>query len=237
MISETDRDVELSYEPRIAVIGIGGAGCNVVSDIYGALCPVDTIAVNTDKKALMAASADEKIYICKDVVKGEGTRGDMKLGRMCAQVHETEIYRALAGHDAVFIVAGLGGGTGTGAASVVAEICDRLGVMTFAVVIEPFSFEGGRMAVAAEGIRNLRAVCPNIFRFQNDRIFEQIPDTALNRAMHEVNVCIRKAIMDMIESMPGMIAESKAKIETVGHRSRDVRSFGDVRELGITFKV
>ncbi len=230
MVSTNDSDLKLSGEPRIAVIGIGGAGCNVVSDIYGALCPVDTIAVNTDKEALRVASADEKIYICKEVTKGEGTRGDAALGRKCAKVHETEIRDALTGHDVVFIIAGLGGGTGTGAVSVVADICDRMGAMTFAVVIEPFSFEGDRTRVAAEGLRSLRAVCPSVFRFQNDRMLDQIPDVRMDVAMREVNKCIRTTVMETVANLPEIV-EKVARINRnidLGDMSR----YGEAREFG-----
>ena len=233
MVSTIDSSLELSYEPRVAVIGVGGAGCNVVSDIYGALCPVDTIAVNTDREALKATSADNKIYICKEVTKGEGTRGDAALGRKCAKVHETEIYNALAGHDVVFIVAGLGGGTGTGAVSVVAEICDRLGVMTFAIVIEPFSFEGDRMRVATEGLRSLRAVCPSVFRFQNDRMVDHIPDAPLNVAMREVNKCIRTTVMETVADLPAMV---KGEIKKVNKTISlgDARQYRDSRDYGMS---
>lgn len=215
MVSTVEAGMEISLEPHIAVIGVGGAGCNVVNDLYCSLAPVDTVAVNTNKVALLSTSADKKIYICKEVTRGEGTHGDARLGKKCAQVHEEEIKQALVGHDAVFIVAGLGGGTGTGAASVVAEICDRLNVMTFAIVIDPFSFEGSRMTAAAEGLRSLRAVCMNVFRFQNDRMIEQMPELTLERAMAEVNACIRKVIMGTVEKIPNYLKEEVEAVASV----------------------
>ncbi|MDR1954594.1 MAG: cell division protein FtsZ, partial [Candidatus Methanoplasma sp.] len=140
-----ETDISVTIEPRVAVIGLGGAGCNVVSGFYNALAPVDTIAINTDRKALDETAADKKIYICKAVTKGEGTRGDARLGNKCAKIHEDEIEKAIVGHDVVFLITGLGGGTGTGATSVVAEICNRNNMMTFTITINPFFFETDRI--------------------------------------------------------------------------------------------
>ena len=151
-------DIEIAMEPRIAVVGVGGAGCNVVSQFYDSMCAVDTIAINTDKDALHNTSADSKIYICKEVLKGEGARGDAVIGKKCADIHKDEIKAALAGHDFVFVIAGLGGGTGTGAASVVIEAAQSQGITTFAVAISPFSFEGSRKEVAKIGYSHIKSV-------------------------------------------------------------------------------
>jgi len=189
-----ETDISVTIEPRIAVVGLGGAGCNIVSGFYKALAPVDTVAINTDKKALDETAADKKIYICKAVTKGEGTKGDTGLGKKCAKIHEDEIEKAIVGNDVVFIVAGLGGGTGTGAASVVAEICDRNNIMTFTIGINPFSFETQRITIAREGIRAIRAACQNTITVENDKILELMPDATMNEAMRAVN----KSIMGFI---------------------------------------
>ena len=131
----TGNDIEIAVEPRIAVVGVGGAGCNVVSAFSDSLCAVDTIAINTDKDGLHATDADTKIYICKEVLKGEGAHGDAVIGKKCADIHKEEIRQALSGHDVVFVIAGLGGGTGTGAASVVIDAARSQGILTFAVAI------------------------------------------------------------------------------------------------------
>ncbi len=188
MVANTrETDISVTIEPRIAVIGIGGAGCNVISGFYEALAPVDTIAINTDRKALDETAADRKIYICKAVTKGEGTKGDTRLGNKCAKVHEDEIEKAIIGHDVVFIVAGLGGGTGTGAASVVAELCNRNNITAFAIAINPFFFESDRISVAREGLRGIRAACPNTFTVENDKVLEFMPEATMNQAMRSVN--------------------------------------------------
>ena len=150
-------DIEGLHEPSIAVVGVGGAGCNVISEFFGSLCSVDTIAINTDKDSLHnRTQADKKIYICREVLKGEGARGDATIGKKCADIHREEIREAIAGHDFVFVVAGLGGGTGTGAASVVIEAAQSQGIMTFAIAIAPFFFEGPKIEKML-GYTNLQA--------------------------------------------------------------------------------
>ncbi|MDR3283287.1 MAG: cell division protein FtsZ [Candidatus Methanoplasma sp.] len=196
---------EVTMEPRVAVIGIGGAGCTVTGRFYDSLCDVDVIAINTDKKALDAVSADRKIYICRSVTKGEGTKGDKALGRKCACAHEEDIADALRGHDVAFIIAGFGGGTGTGAASVVADICNRMNMLTFAVAINPFSFESSRIGTAVEGLRALRAVCPATFVVENDRIFAAMPDSTMSCVLDAVNGSIVNFVIGMTGKLSDMV--------------------------------
>jgi cell division protein FtsZ len=206
--------VDTTIEPRIAVVGVGGAGCNVTSLFYESLCNVDTIAINTDKMAMSAASADKKIYICKSVTNGEGTKGDNGLGRKCADAHKEEIENAMIGHDVVFIIAGLGGGTGTGAASVVADICNRLDIMTFVIAINPFSFESSRLGTARDGIRAIRAVCPGTFVIENDKILSIMPDATMDRAMRAVNGSVKDFVLRMADGIPGKVmAETEAMLK------------------------
>lgn len=183
MAATVPRDVEA----RIAVVGVGGAGCNMVSDIYWDLPSVDTIAVNTDKNALIETDADRKIFICKAVTKGEGTFGDSLLGKRCAQAHIEEIESVLNGYDVVYIVAGMGGGTGSGAAPIVAEIAQRVNCVVFSVIVNPFSFESSRLRIAKEGISNMRAVCPMTVVIENDLILEKMPELTMEEAFRAVN--------------------------------------------------
>ena len=217
-------DISVVIEPRVAVVGLGGAGCNVVSGFYNALAPVDTIAINTDKKALDDTSADTKIYICKVVTKGEGTNGDARLGNKCAKVHEEEIENAIRGHDVVFLVTGLGGGTGTGATSVVAEICCRNNIMTFTIGINPFSFETERISTAAEGLRTIRTVCPNTFVIENDKILDLMPNATLNEAMRAVN----RSIMGFVDKAVALLV-SEIKEEIIS-----VQKTGSLKEIAFS---
>jgi len=205
---ETERTVLI--EPRIAVVGLGGAGCNVASCFYKALAPVDIIAINTDKKALDETAADKKIYICKAVTKGEGTKGDAGLGRNCAEINRAEIEEAVINHDAVFIIAGLGGGTGTGAAPVVAEICRSNNMMTIVIGINPFGFETDRVLVARKGVSAIRQKCPYTFTVENQKVLGVMQDATLNGAMREVN-----------NSIMGFVKEASAVLTT---RMNEVQS-------------
>ncbi|MDR1404378.1 MAG: cell division protein FtsZ [Candidatus Methanoplasma sp.] len=221
-----ETDTSVTIEPRVAVVGLGGAGCNVASVFYNELAPVDAIAINTDKKALDETSADKKIYICKAVTKGEGTRGDARLGSRCAKVHEDAIEKALVGHDIVFLIAGLGGGTGTGAASVVAEICNRNGIPVFAVAINPFSFETGRIPVARHGLRMIRAVCPNTFTVENDKILGLMPDATIDEAMRAVNLSITSFVRKTADEFA-----SKIEKEMSSEKQTSSGRIGDMPEI------
>ena len=174
---------------KVAIVGVGGAGCRFVS-AYAGRVGMDTIAINTDKDSLRSAKADQKIYICKGVLHGEGTSGDAGLGKTCAEIHIDEIRHALAGYDRVFVVAGLGGGTGTGAAPVVIEAAQSQNILTFAIAIMPFSFEGRRMEVAKEGYGRIRAVCPCTSEVRNDAILHKLSDRTMDDAYDAVNTAI-----------------------------------------------
>ncbi len=204
--------------PRIAVIGVGGAGCNVISTFYDNLAPVDTIAINTDKTALHEARADQKLYICKQVLHGEGAQGDAVIGRKCADIHEQEIREAVAGYDAVFVIAGLGGGTGSGAMSVVLDAAHSQGVMTFAVAITPFSFEGERVAIAAEAWTHIKAVFENNIRIDNDRMLQVMPDVTIDQAFQQVNRSIMRYILDCTSILANVFDR------TAGAEEPDVRA-------------
>jgi len=192
----------VTVEPRIAVVGIGGAGCNVVNDIYWADGSMDVIAVNTDKDSLKRTNADGKVYLCKDVTKGEGARGDTVLAERCAKAHIEEIRESLKGHDTVFIIAGMGGGTGTGVAPVVAAVAHSMNMMIFAIAIKPFSFETQRLKVAKDGISKISSMCPMTVVVENDRILVNVPPSAtMNDAFRMVN-----------ESIVRFVAEKKQKL-------------------------
>lgn len=206
MVTISTSDLEVTVEPRIAVIGVGGAGCNVVGRFTDDLLPVDVIAINTDREALHNTHADYKILICKDVTKGVGTLGDAALGKKCAKLHSDDIKDVLRGHDIAVIIAGMGGGTGSGAAAIVAEIAQGLNIMTMAVAIRPLSIEGRGIA-AGDGLRSLRSVCPGTIAVENDMIFEKFSDMTITEAFDTVN----KSIEDYVMIKVDMIAETFAK--------------------------
>lgn len=156
----------------IRVIGVGGAGCNAVDRMIEAgLQGVEFIGANTDKQALSRCTAATKIQLGPGVTNGLGAGGDPEIGARAAEESRAEIKAALEGADMVFITAGMGGGTGTGAGPVVAEVSREAGALTVAVVTKPFAFERGRrQSIAEEGLDNLRTKVDTLITVPNDRL-------------------------------------------------------------------
>lgn len=204
-----NRDVETTAHARVAVVGVGGAGNRVITEMYDSMEPVYTIAINTDKDALHKNTrADQKVYICKEVLKGEGARGDALLGKKCADIHKAEIRDALRGFDYVFVVTGLGGGTGSGATPVVIDAAASIGCNVFAVAIKPFSLmEARRMPVAVEAFNRIQAMCPAI-AVENDLTMKVMPDLTIDKAFRAVN----KSIIKHIDKWVSVIEEETCKV-------------------------
>ena len=157
----------------IRVVGVGGGGCNAVNRMIEAgLKGVEFIAVNTDAQALLNSSdADVKLDIGRELTRGLGAGADPDKGRQAAEDHSEEIEECLKGADMVFVTAGEGGGTGTGAAPVVAKIARSLGALTIGVVTRPFSFEGHRRSTQAdEGVNRLSEEVDTLIVIPNDRL-------------------------------------------------------------------
>ncbi|MEO1062347.1 MAG: cell division protein FtsZ [Actinomycetota bacterium] len=161
-----------NYLAVIKVVGVGGAGVNAVNRMIDAgLKGVEFLAVNTDAQALLMSDADVKIDIGRELTRGLGAGSDPDVGMHAAEEHRDELEEALQGSDMVFIAAGEGGGTGTGAAPVVAEIARGVGALTIGIVTRPFGFEGRRRSVAAEqGIQRLREKVDTQIVIPNDRL-------------------------------------------------------------------
>jgi len=157
---------------NIKVVGVGGGGNNVVNRmVRTGTKNVDFIAVNTDKQALSVSSATYKIQIGEKLTNGQGAGSDPEVGRKSAEENRTQIAKALEDADMVFITAGMGGGTGTGAAPIVADIAKEMGVLTMGVVTKPFRFEGSRRMIRAEeGIRELRGKVDSLVIIPNERL-------------------------------------------------------------------
>ncbi len=157
---------------RIKVIGVGGGGGNVVNRmVRSGVTGVDFVVVNTDKQALNVASAEYKIQIGEKLTHGQGAGSDPEVGRKSAEESRSQITKALENTDMVFITAGMGGGTGTGAAPIVAEAAKEQGILTVGVVTKPFAFEGRRRMMQAEkGIEDLRGKVDSLVIIPNDRL-------------------------------------------------------------------
>ncbi len=157
---------------KIRVVGVGGGGSNAVDRMIEAgLMGVEYLTINTDKQVLDLSAADKKLQIGEQLTRGLGTGGDPELGRQAAEESRQEILMSLDGADMIFLTAGMGGGTGTGASPVIAEISRELGALTVAVVTRPFSVEGKKRAqLADEGIENLKGVVDTLIVIPNDRL-------------------------------------------------------------------
>ena len=191
---------------KIKVIGVGGGGNNVVNRMVRAgVTGVDFVAVNTDKQALNISSAEYKIQIGEKLTHGQGAGSDPEVGRKSAEESRSQITKALEETDMVFITAGMGGGTGTGAAPIVAEAAKEQGILTVGVVTKPFGFEGRRRMMQAEkGIEDLRGKVDSLVIIPNDRLKHatdqkitfanafEIADDVLKQAVMSISDLIRE---------------------------------------------
>lgn len=209
-----------TYLAVIKVVGVGGGGVNAVNRMIEAnVGGVEFIAVNTDAQALIMSDADLKLDIGRDSTRGLGAGANPEVGREAADEHRGELEDALTGADMVFITAGEGGGTGTGAAPVVAEVARSLGALTVGVVTRPFGFEGRRRSVAAEqGIQSLKQAVDTLIIIPNERLLEIVDqDTPVIEAFLMADEILTngvKGITDLITT-PGLINVDFADVKTV----------------------
>lgn len=192
---------------KIKVIGVGGGGNNAVNVmINSGVRGVEYVAVNTDKQALESSKADHILQIGEKLTKGLGAGANPDKGKKAAEESADEIKKELEGTDMVFITAGMGGGTGTGAAPVVAQIAKSVGALTVAVVTKPFSFEGRvRMNKAEEGIAELRKNVDTLITIPNDKILQIIEKrTSITDALSKADDILKQGI----QSISGLISEA-----------------------------
>jgi len=204
---------------QIKVIGVGGAGCNAINRMvqYG-LRGVEFIAINTDKQALFLAKAPTKIQIGEKLTKGLGAGADPEVGRKAADESREQIMDALRGTDMAFITAGMGGGTGTGATSIVAECAKELGILTIAVVTKPFTFEGKvRMRNAEIGIASLKPAVDTLITIPNDKLIDLVGRASLPDALRVADDVLRQGIQGISDliAVPAMINLDFADVKTI----------------------
>ena len=198
------------YQAEIKVVGVGGGGVNAVNRMIEAdLRGVEFIAVNTDAQALLMSDADVKLDVGRDLTRGLGAGADPAIGRKAAEDHESEIREALDGSDMVFVTAGEGGGTGTGAAPVVARLAKSIGALTIGVVTRPFSFEGRRRSAQAEdGVQALREEVATLIVIPHDRLL-QIADKNISvvDAFKQADQVLLQGVQGITEliTTPGLI--------------------------------
>jgi cell division protein FtsZ len=205
---------------KIKVIGVGGSGGSAVNRMIDShIRGIDFIAVNTDAQALHHNSAPTKIHIGKTTTRGLGAGMDPETGRKAAEENQDEIHDLLKGSDMVFITCGLGGGTGTGAAPVIADIAKDVGALTVAVVTKPFSFEGAqRMTIAEAGHGDLADRVDTIITIPNDRLLQIIDKkTSLLEAFAIVDDVLRQGVQGIAEliTVPGLINVDFADVKAI----------------------
>ena len=207
-------------ETKIKVVGIGGSGSNTVSRMAkNKIKGIELVAINTDNQDLKKARAHYKIRIGKSLTRGLGTGMNPEIGRKSAEEQKEEIVKVLKGSDMVFIACGLGGGTGSGAAPVVAEIAKALGALTIGIVTKPFSFEGPyRARIAENSHRLLKKKVDALLAIQNDKLLEIVdPKTTIINAFWVCDDILRQAVQGVSDLilLPGIINVDFANIKTI----------------------
>lgn len=210
----------LNHRAVIKVVGVGGGGVNALNRmIQAGLKGVEFVAINTDSQALLMSDADVKLDIGRDITRGLGAGADPEVGRRAAEDHADEIEVALRGSDMVFVTAGEGGGTGTGAAPVVAKISKQIGALTVGVVTRPFNFEGKRRAVQAEdGIKVLAGEVDTLIVVPNQRLLEMTnKNISAVEAFFTADDVLRAGVQGISELIiiPGLINLDFADVKSV----------------------
>ena len=209
-----------AYLAVIKVVGVGGAGLNAVNRMIDAgISEVDFVAVNTDSQALQMSDAPSKIHIGRELTKGLGSGSDPDVGRRSAEEGYDQLKNALRGADMVFVAAGEGGGTGSGAAPVVAKIARDLGALTVGIVTTPFKFEGTkRRTQADQGVQALRAACDTTIVIPNDRLLEVLDrSTSMLDAFKVADDVLRQGVQGITDliTLPGLINLDFADVRTI----------------------
>lgn len=216
-------DEESRAGARIKVIGVGGGGSNAVNRMVAAgLTGVEFIVANTDQQALANSPAPVKIQLGRLLTKGLGAGADPNVGRDAALEDTDKIVETLQGADMVFVTTGLGGGTGTGAAPVIASLANQIGALTIAVVTKPFKFEGRRRAAQAErGLQELKDAVDTMITIPNERLLSTVKkDTSMSEAFMTADDVLRQAIQGISDLIlvPGIINLDFADVKTIMSR-------------------
>ncbi|QEK11958.1 cell division protein FtsZ [Crassaminicella thermophila] len=213
-------DVDMEQFAQIKVIGVGGGGNNAVNRmIESQLKGVQFVAVNTDKQALFTSKAEYKIQIGDKLTKGLGAGANPEIGRKAAEESREDICQALQGADMVFVTAGMGGGTGTGAAPVVAQIAKEMGILTVGVVTKPFTFEGKRRMQHAEmGIEQLKDKVDTLVTIPNDRLLQVAEKkTSIMDAFKIADDVLKQGVQGISDliAVPGLVNLDFADVKTI----------------------
>lgn len=213
-------DIDMEQFAQIKVVGVGGGGSNAVNRMIEAnLKGVQFIAINTDKQALYNSRAEYKIQIGEKLTRGLGAGANPEIGSKAAEESRDDVYQALQGADMVFITAGMGGGTGTGAAPIIAEIAKEMGILTVGVVTKPFTFEGKRrMTHADRGIEELRKRVDTLVTIPNDRLLQVVEKrTSIVEAFKIADEILKQGVQGISDliAIPGLVNLDFADVKTI----------------------
>ena len=199
---EVDADGDGFGDPRIVIVGCGGAGNNTVNRLYNiGVDGADTIAVNTDKQHLQMVEADTKILVGKSLTNGLGAGGDPEMGKRATEMAQGTIEEVLGDADLVFVTAGMGGGTGTGAAPVVSKIAKEQGAIVVGMVSTPFNVERARTVKAEEGLETLRSEADSIIVLDNNRLLDYVPNLPIGKAFSVMDQIIAETVKGISETI------------------------------------
>ncbi len=204
--------------PQIVVVGCGGGGSNTIRRLYNiGVSGAETIAINTDKIHLDQIQADKKILIGKSITRGLGAGGYPDVGRRAAELARGTLEEVLKNKDLVFITAGMGGGTGTGTAPVVAEIAKEQGAIVIAMVTSPFRVERARLVKAEEGLEELRKTADTVIVLDNNRLLEYVPSLPIDKAFSVMDQLIAETVKGIAETItqPSLINLDYADVRTI----------------------
>jgi cell division protein FtsZ len=216
---------------KILVIGCGGGGCNSVNRLNSiGLTGAVTVAINTDRRHLTNIKASRRLLIGAGLTRGFGAGGDPEMGKACAENAWKPLNEIIQGADLTFILVGMGGGTGTGAAPVIAEIAKRYGSVVISIATTPFGFEKARKENAARGIRRLESVSDTLLLLDNDRLLDMVPNLPIEQAFGVMDQLISEVVKGLIEAItePSLINLDFADLKTVmGHGGISTVLYGE----------
>lgn len=205
-------------QPKIVIVGAGGAGNNTVNRLFNiGVDGAETVAINTDKQHLEMIEADTKILVGKSVTNGLGAGGEPSVGERATEMAQGTIKKVLDGADLVFVTAGMGGGTGTGAAPVVANIAKQQGAIVVGMVSTPFNVERARVVKAEEGLDNLRQEADSIIVLDNNRLLDYVPNLPVGKAFSVMDQIIAETVKGISETItqPSLINLDYADMKTI----------------------
>ncbi|PSP75168.1 cell division protein FtsZ [Halobacteriales archaeon QS_3_64_16] len=200
--NEADTDIDEFGDPRIVVVGCGGAGNNTVNRLYNmGIEGAETVAINTDKQHLQMIEADSRVLVGKSLTGGLGAGGNPEMGERATEMARGTVKDVLGDADLVFVTAGMGGGTGTGAAPIVAKIAKEEGAIVVGMVSTPFTVERARTVRAEEGLESLRSEADSIIVLDNNRLLDYVPNLPIGKAFSVMDQIIAETVKGISETI------------------------------------